>query len=132
MKFMDKDLKAVQEVRVLMEEAAEAKKTLALFEQNKLNRITESMLDAAEQKLKLLTEEAVLETGYGDPEDQLYQAKILIKRLKETLGNMKCVGILESEPDSGMLEIGVPMGVDRKSTRLNSSHSRASRMPSSA
>lgn len=111
MKFMDKDLKAVQEVRVLMEEAAEAKKTLALFEQSKLNRITESMLDAAEQKLKLLTEEAVLETGYGDPEDQLYQAKILIKRLKETLGNMKCVGILESEPDSGMLEIGVPMGV---------------------
>ena len=108
MKFMDKDLKAVQEVRVLMEEAAEAKKTLALFEQNKLNRITESMLDAAEQKLKLLTEEAVLETGYGDPEDQLYQAKILIKRLKETLGNMKCVGILESEPGNVALRPSSP------------------------
>ena len=36
MKFIDKDLKAVQEARVLMEEAAEAKKTLALFEQKKL------------------------------------------------------------------------------------------------
>ena len=33
MKFIDKDLKAVQEARVLMEEAAEAKKTLALFEE---------------------------------------------------------------------------------------------------
>lgn len=31
MKFIDKDLKAVQEARVLMEEAAEAKKTLALL-----------------------------------------------------------------------------------------------------
>ena len=34
MKFIDKDLKAVQEARVLMEEAAEAKKTLALFERD--------------------------------------------------------------------------------------------------
>lgn len=46
MKFIDKDLKAVQEARVLMEEAAEAKKTLALFEQKKLDRIAACMMDA--------------------------------------------------------------------------------------
>mgnify|MGYP000326276387 CR=1 FL=1 len=51
MKFIDKDLKAVQEARVLMEEAAEAKKTLALFEQKKLNRIAACMMDALELKL---------------------------------------------------------------------------------
>ena len=59
MKFIDKDLKAVQEARVLMEEAAEAKKTLALFEQKKLDRIAACMLDALELKLEQLTEEAV-------------------------------------------------------------------------
>ena len=80
MKFIDKDLKAVQEARVLMEEAAEAKKTLALFEQKKLDRIAACMMDALELKLEQLTEEAVRETGYGDAKDQLLQAKLLNQR----------------------------------------------------
>ena len=63
MKFIDKDLKAVQEARVLMEEAAEAKKTLALFEQKKLDRIAACMMDALELKLEQLTEEAVRVTA---------------------------------------------------------------------
>ena len=91
MKFIDKDLKAVQEARVLMEEAAEAKKTLALFEQKKLNRIAACMMDALELKLEQLTEEAVRETGYGDAKDQLLQAKLLIKKMRKTLEPMKCV-----------------------------------------
>lgn len=111
MKFIDKDLKAVQEARVLMEEAAEAKKTLALFEQKKLNRIAACMMDALELKLEQLTEEAVRETGYGDAKDQLLQAKLLIKKMRKTLEPMKCVGVLSTDEAQGVLEIGVPMGV---------------------
>ena len=97
MKFIDKDLKAVQEARVLMEEAAEAKKTLALFEQKKLDRIAACMMDALELKLEQLTEEAVRETGYGDAKDQLLQAKLLIKKMRKTLEPMKCVGVLSTD-----------------------------------
>ena len=111
MKFIDKDLKAVQEARVLMEEAAEAKKTLALFEQKKLDRIAACMMDALELKLEQLTEEAVRETGYGDAKDQLLQAKLLIKKMRKTLEPMKCVGVLSTDEAQGVLEIGVPMGV---------------------
>ena len=47
------------------------------------------------------------------------------------------VGPLLSDPElgalvTGKLVISIAAGIDRKSTRLNSSHSRASRMPSSA
>lgn len=111
MKFIDKDLKAVQEARVLMEEAAEAKKTLALFEQKKLDRIAACMMDALELKLEQLAEEAVRETGYGDAKDQLLQAKLLIKKMRKTLEPMKCVGVLSTDEAQGVLEIGVPMGV---------------------
>ena len=42
-------------------------------------------------------------------------------------------GITKVKPAAYLTdEWGCPEGVDRKSTRLNSSHSRASRMPSSA
>ena len=36
MKFVDKDLLSVQEARILMEHAEEARKALALFDQEKL------------------------------------------------------------------------------------------------
>ncbi len=111
MKFMDKDLKAVQEARILMEEAAEAKKTLALFEQDKLDRIAVHMLESVEPKLGQLTEEAVRETGCGNPADQLQQARFLVRRLKEHLADMRCIGVLNRDLDGGTLEIGVPMGV---------------------
>lgn len=111
MKFIDKDLKAVQEARVLMEEAAEAKKTLALFEQKKLDGIAAHMMEAIEPKLEQLTQEAVRETGYGDAADQLLQAKALLHRMKKSFASMKCVGVLSTDADQGILEIGVPMGV---------------------
>ena len=37
MKFVDKDLLSVQEARILMEHAGEAKKALALYTQEKLD-----------------------------------------------------------------------------------------------
>ena len=44
MNFVDKDLLSVQEARILMERAAQAKEALALFEQEKLDRIAAAML----------------------------------------------------------------------------------------
>lgn len=111
MKFVDKDLKAVQEARVLMEDAAEAKKTLALFEQKQLDCIVDHMLDAIFPKLEQLTRQAVQETGYGCEKDELLLCTLLVKKLKDCFLGMDCVGILSQDEQKGVLEIGVPMGI---------------------
>ena len=51
MNFVDKDLLSVQEARILMERAAQAKEALALFAQEKLDRIAAAMLEAARASL---------------------------------------------------------------------------------
>ena len=43
MKFVDRDLMAIQEARVLMEEAGEAKTLLATWDQEKLDRVVCAM-----------------------------------------------------------------------------------------
>ena len=131
MRSIDKDLKAVQEARVLMEEAAQAKKTLALFEQHQLDRITEQMLRGIRPRLEALVRQSVQETGRGYEADELRLCRMLAEGMENSLAGMKCVGVLEQDEENGLFEIGVPMGVigiiyeallDRKSTRLNSSH----------
>ena len=47
MRFVDKDLLSVQEARILMENAGEARKVLAGFEQERLDRIVVHMAQAA-------------------------------------------------------------------------------------
>ena len=61
----------------------------------------------------------------GGTGGHIYPALALIERLKQV------------EPDTEVLYVGAKRGletkiVDRKSTRVNSSHRRTSRMPSSA
>lgn len=111
MKFIDKDLKAVQEARVLMEDASEAKKTLALFEQKQLDCIVDHMLDAIYPKLEQVTQQAVQETGYGCEKDELLLCTLLVEKLKHCFLDMNCVGILSQDEEKGILEIGVPMGI---------------------
>ena len=111
MRSIDKDLKAVQEARVLMEEAAQAKKTLALFEQHQLDRITEQMLRGIRPRLEALVRQSVQETGRGCEADELRLCRMLAEGMENSLAGMKCVGVLEQDEENGLLEIGVPMGV---------------------
>ena len=111
MKFVDKDLRAVQEARVLMEEAGEAKTVLGTWEQEKLDRVVRAMMKACSERVEMLAQMAVRETGYGNVSDQVKQCQFQIKALERALDGMKCVGILESHEKDGILEIGVPLGV---------------------
>ena len=58
---------------------------------------------------------------------------VLIKGMRCTMGLLKLV-IVDDEPIllEGLVKTYDWNGIDRKSTRLNSSHTLASRMPSSA
>jgi len=91
MRSIDKDLKAVQEARVLMEEAAQAKKTLALFEQHQLDRITEQMLRGIQPRLEALVRQSVQETGRGCEADELRLCRMLAEGMENSLAGMKCV-----------------------------------------
>ena len=111
MKFVDKDLKAIQEARVLMEEAAEAVKILSYFNSEQLDAIVCEMLDTVQPHLAHLTQAAAEETGFGCPEDDARMCGLLVKRMKETYAELHCVGVLSQDENKGLIEIGVPMGI---------------------
>ncbi|MDO5408276.1 MAG: aldehyde dehydrogenase family protein [Eubacteriales bacterium] len=111
MKFIDKDLSAIQEARILMEEAKEVTTRLALMEQEKLDRILNEMMEAVQPHLEELSRMAVLENGYGCPRDQVEKSRMLLDGLKWQLKDMRCVGILQPEDGTGTMEVGVPAGV---------------------
>ena len=66
MKFVDRDLMAVQEARVLMEEAGEAKTVLGGWKQENLDRVVHAMMKACSERVEMLVQMAVRETGYGE------------------------------------------------------------------
>ena len=111
MNFIDKDLRAVQEARVLMEQAAQAKKKLALYTQQQLDQAVDEMLQGIAPHLGTLVEQAVEETGIGCTQDERLMAQRLMERIKCTYKEMQCVGMLSAQPEQGMVEIGVPMGI---------------------
>lgn len=111
MKFVDKDLLAVQEARIRMEEAKEAAHKLVLAEQKKLDQILLNMIEAIKPHLEELSRMAVLENGYGSWKDQYDQSCLLIEHLQNALNGRTCIGILNQDSVKKTMEIGVPFGV---------------------
>lgn len=110
MRFVDKDLLSVQEARILMENAGEARNALSLFPQEKLDRILESMLAAAEGHLKELAGQSREETGYGSSQDKYRKNRMIWEQMSCRLKDMRCVGLVEENTEEGTAKIGVPMG----------------------
>ena len=111
MNFVDKDLLSVQEARILMERAAQAKEALALFEQEKLDRIAAAMLEAARARLSQLARQSAEETGYGNWRDKYIKDRFVCEALETRLAGRRFVGVLEEDPGAGIARIGVPLGV---------------------
>lgn len=111
MKFIDKDLLSVQEARILMEHAGEAKKALALYTQEKLDRCLWAMLEAIKGCLKELAVESAEETGYGNWQDKYRKNCLVWNQMSQSLKGMRCVGLVEENPGSKTAKIGVPLGI---------------------
>lgn len=110
-RILDKDLMSIQEVRDLVKAAKAAQKVYATFSQERIDAVCKAVAEACAKEAGRLGAMANEETGYGNAED---------KRLKNILGStltyryikdMKTVGILSEDPETGITEIGVPMGV---------------------
>jgi acyl-CoA reductase-like NAD-dependent aldehyde dehydrogenase len=51
------------------------------------------------------------ETDYGRWEDKLAKNLFVCSEVPKHLRGMRCVGVIGEEPESGLMEIGVPLGV---------------------
>lgn len=111
MNFIDKDLASVQESRILIEGAKEAKAILSELPQEKLDEIIRAVSQTAVGHLKEWAGLAVAETGCGCPEDEWKLMQQLLENLRDRFNTMQCVGILAENPKEGTLDIGVPLGI---------------------
>ena len=99
MNMIDNDLISIQEARILAENAVMAKKQLAEFSQEKLDRIVEGMLNAVFPYLAELAWMSHEETGYGKVEDKIAKNYFVCEAVRRQIRDMKCVGFIEEEKD---------------------------------
>lgn len=111
MKFIDKDLVSIQESRILMEHAREAKEILSHFTQCKLDDIAEAVYRAVSGREEEFAHLSVEESGYGCEEDERLQLTYFPENLIKEMRTLKCVGVLSDQEEMRIKEIGVPMGV---------------------
>jgi acyl-CoA reductase-like NAD-dependent aldehyde dehydrogenase len=111
MTFVDKDLQSIQEARIIMENAREAKQLMAQFSQEKLDEMVENMIKAILCNLEELSTLEVEETGYGNVQDEAIQLELMCEALSTSLTGLKLVGILDRDCEKQIINIGVPLGV---------------------
>ena len=107
----DRDLYSIQEVRNAVAAAKAAQLVYRTFDQAKVDGIVAKIAQACAAAAERLAKMAVEETGFG-----IWQDKVLKNLLGSTITydyikDMKTVGILCEDKETGIMEIGVPMGV---------------------
>lgn len=109
--IIDNDLLSVQEARILAENACEAQKQLATFSQSRLDAIVDHLAAAVAKHNKELAMMSADETDYGNWQDKLLKNRFVTEYLPRHLRSMKCVGIIHSDREQRLMDIGVPVGV---------------------
>ena len=111
MSFIDKDLLSIQEARILMESAREARESMLTFPQEKLDHIVGVLAMAAKEMAEELAVMSAEETGYGRWQDKFVKNTFICETLPKQLDSMTCVGILNEDHELKTMDIGVPVGV---------------------
>lgn len=111
MNRIDNDLLSVQEARILVENAREAQKVLAVFPQEKLDKIVGHMAEAAYKKAKELAMLSQEETGFGKWQDKFIKNVFASDYVYKKIKDMKVVGIINEDKENQTMDIGVPVGV---------------------
>ncbi len=108
---LDSDLQSIQETRRLIEAAAEAQKVLDHFSQEQTDAVVGAMAEAACQNAEALARLAVEETTYGVVADKVDKTLFSGRDVYNAIKDLKTVGIIREDPDRGVVEIAVPVGV---------------------
>jgi acetaldehyde dehydrogenase (acetylating) len=106
---MHTDLIAQQEARDKVEAAHLAWKTVAKFDQIKIDRICEAMANAGLRESVRLGSLAHEETGFGKPEDKREKNRFASEDLWNYFRDLKTVGVVSDK--GNIVEIASPRGV---------------------
>ncbi len=104
-----KDLVSQQEAREAVEAAHLAWKTVAKFDQTKIDRICEAMAGVALAESARLGLMAHEETGFGKPEDKREKNRFAAEDVWNYFRNLKTVGVVAD--NGSVVEIASPRGV---------------------
>jgi acetaldehyde dehydrogenase (acetylating) len=107
----DPDLVSIQEVRSKVEQAWSAWTVYRRFTQSQIDAVVEAVAAVARDHARRLAELAVEETGYGNAADKFAKNMLAADLLPQRMRGMKTVGVLREDRDSGIVEIGEPVGV---------------------
>ncbi len=105
----DKDLVSQQEARDAVESAYLAWKTVAKFDQQKIDRICEAISQAGLREAARLGQMAQEETGFGKAEDKREKNRFAAEDVWNAFRNMKTVGVVSDQ--GNIVEIASPRGV---------------------
>ncbi len=105
----DKDLVSQQEARDAVEAAHLAWKTVAKFDQAKIDRICEAMANAALAESARLGLMAHEETGFGKADDKREKNRFAAEDVWNYFKNLKTVGVVRD--NGSVVEIASPRGV---------------------
>lgn len=111
MGLVDKDLRSIQEVRILLNEAKEAQKILAGLSQQQIDRICLSVSEETYAQREKLAKMAYQETGFGIWQDKVIKNSFASKSVYEYIKDMKTVGVIQEDVENKITEIAVPVGV---------------------
>lgn len=105
----DQDLQSVQAARDRIEAAHRAQAAVALFDQARIDAISEAMALAAQQASMRLATLAHEESGYGNPTDKNIKNLFSAVEIHNYFRKLKTVGVIR-ETES-IVEIAAPRGV---------------------
>ena len=111
MTLTDKDLLSVQEARQMVERAYAAQQIWAKASQAQVDRVCESMAEAAFLASERLGRLAAEETGFGVPEHKKLKNEFGSRHIWESIKDIKTVGVVNYDAEKKVYEIAWPMGV---------------------
>ena len=107
----DRDLRSIQEVRTKVQAAYEASLAFERFSQEQVDEIVARMAATARAHAEPLARMAVEETGYGNVRDKVAKNLLNSDVLYQKIAPLKTIGVLAEQPEFGLTEIAVPVGV---------------------
>jgi acetaldehyde dehydrogenase (acetylating) len=107
----DIDLQSIQEVRDYLEQAKLAQKTIEKMTQSEIDKIVESMANAAKEEAERLAVMAVEETGFGNVPDKVAKNLFAANDVYNAIKDMKTVGIIRRDEQNRVWEVAQPVGI---------------------
>ena len=108
---MDQDLEKIFEARELLRNARKAADELRRKTPEELDRLVRAISEAALAAARELAEHAVRESGFGVVEDKVLKNTFAARDVAESVLKQRTAGVLARDPERGIVEYGVPMGV---------------------